>query len=80
MFFFLTQILFIINAKFLKFSDTVALENCLLISKSFQKTLPKILSDWFTLSFESHTCNNRWTKPGCVNVPFHRTKTDDRYF
>ena len=19
-------------------------------------------------------------KPGCVNVPFHRTKTDDRYF
>ena len=40
--------------KILKFNGKVAFENCILISKSLHKTLPKIFCDWFTLSFESH--------------------------
>ena len=39
--------------KTLKFSDKVALENFILISKTLYKILPKVLCDWFTLSFES---------------------------
>ena len=34
------------------FGDKVVLENCMLISKSFYKTLSDILCDWFTLAFE----------------------------
>ena len=39
----------------LKFRDKVALENCVLINNSLDKTLLKILCDCFILSFESHT-------------------------
>ena len=44
----------------LKFVDKVDLDNWILISKPLHKTLLKILCDWFTLSFESHTYNIRW--------------------
>ena len=50
------------NFKILKFSDKVPLDNCLLIAKSARKTLLKIILKWFTLSFESHTYNIRWSK------------------
>ena len=55
------------NLENLKFSDKVALENCLLVSKSYRKTLPKIFFKWFTLCFESHTCNTRWANQGCLS-------------
>ena len=45
------------NSKILTFFDKVAHENCLLISSSLHKALLKILCDWFTVSFESHTHN-----------------------
>ena len=45
-----------------KFGYKVALEKCILISKSLYKTLAKILCNWFTLSFESETYNSRWAK------------------
>ena len=44
------------NLKNLKFCDKVALENCLLLSKSLHKTFPKIFFDRIMLSFEPHTC------------------------
>ena len=67
------------NAKILKFSGKVSLENCVLIRKSLHKTLPKILCDWFTLCFESITHSTRWTSNGFINVPSHRTKSYGRY-
>ena len=47
------------NSKILKFSDKVALENCILIIRSLHKTLPKIFCGWFTLSFKSYTNDTR---------------------
>ena len=44
----------------LKFRNKVALENCILINNSLDKTLLKILCDCFILSFESHTRSTRW--------------------
>ena len=38
----LAQVLFPKTQKFLKFSDKVALENCILVCKSLHKSLPKI--------------------------------------
>ena len=66
----LTQVLFKIS-KILKFNGEVASENSILVSKSLHKTLPKILCDWFTLSFVSHTYNTRWVSNGCINVSSH---------
>ena len=44
----------------LKFRDKFALENCILINNSLDKTLLKIVYDCFILSFESHTRSTRW--------------------
>ena len=44
----------------LKFRDKVALEKCILINNSLDKTLLKILCDCFILSFESHTRSTSW--------------------
>ena len=57
----LTQVLK--SSKFLKFRDKVALENCILIT-NLHESLPKILFDRFTLSFEFHTHNTRWENNG----------------
>ena len=67
------------NAKILKFRGNVALENCILIRKYLHKTLPKILCDWFTLSFESHAHSTRWASNGCINLRPHLTKSYGRY-
>ena len=67
------------TSKMLKFSDKVALENCILIGSPFHKSLPKIFCDWFMLSFESHTHNTRWLNNGFINVPSHCTKFYGRY-
>ena len=67
------------NSKILKSSYKVALENCILISKSLHKTLAEILFRWFIVSFESRTYNTRWTNKGCINFPFHHTKSYVRY-
>ena len=57
----------------------VAIENCILISKSLHKTLPKIPCDRFTLSFESHR-HTEWGSNGCINALSHRTKSYGRSF
>ena len=62
-----------INSKNLKFSDKVALENCILISESLHKSFPKILCDWFTLSSKSHKHNTRWANSGCIcSIPSYK--------
>ena len=72
----LTQVLFSKT----QFGDKVALENCiLLIRKSLHKILSKILCNWFTVSFESHTHSTRWVNNDCINVPSYRTKSYGRY-
>ena len=39
----------------LKLPDKIALENCLFINKYFNKCLPTIFKNWFTLSSDFHT-------------------------
>ena len=67
------------NWKILKFSDKVALDNCILISKSLHKSLSKIICNWFTLSIESCTHNTWLAGNGWIYVPSHRTKSYGRY-
>ena len=67
------------HSKILKFGDKVALENCILVSKSLDKSSPKILCDCFTLSYESHTHNTGWANNRCINVTSDRTKFYGRY-
>ena len=62
------------NLKILEFSDKVALENCILISKSLLKILPKTHCDWFILSLESNTHSVIWAHNGCIGVPSHFNK------
>ena len=58
----------------LKLPDKIALENCLFINKYFNKCLPTIFKNWFTLSSDFHTYNTRWSNLGCIVVPPHNTK------
>ena len=47
------------NSEFANVSEKDAHQHCILISRSLHKTLPKILFDWFTLSFEFLTHNTK---------------------
>ena len=53
----------------LKLPDKIALENCLFINKYFNKFLPTIFKNWFTLSSDFHTYNTPWYNLGCIVVP-----------
>lgn len=39
------------NSKIVKFSDKVALENCLSVSDSLHTALPKMFGYWFTILY-----------------------------
>ena len=67
------------HSKILKFSDKIALENCILVSKCINKSLPKLFHNWFTFSFESHDHNTRWSELGCLKQPSYRTKCFGRF-
>ena len=67
------------HSKILKFGDIVVLESCILVSKSLDRSSPKILCDCFTLSYESHTHNTGWANNRCINVTSDRTKFYGRY-
>ena len=58
----------------LKLLDKIALENCLFMNKYFNKCLPAIFKNWFTLSSDFHTYKTRWSNLGCIVVPPHNTK------
>ena len=47
----------------------IALENCLIINKCFNKCLPTIFKNWFTPSSDFDTYNSRWSNLGRVVVP-----------
>ena len=57
----------------LKLPDKIALENCLFINKYFNKCLPTIFKNWFTLSSDFHTYNTRWSNFGCIVIGPHNT-------
>ena len=67
------------NSKILRFSDKVAVENCLFICKCLNRTLPPIFNNWFTLSLDSHDHYTRWSELGCLKKPYHRTKIYGRF-
>ena len=54
--------------------DQIGLENCLFINKYFNKCLPTVFKNWFTLSSDFHTYNTRWSNWGCIVVPPRNTK------
>ena len=62
------------DCNILKLHDNIALENSILIHKSFKHQLPQPIDNWFELSSSFHTHNTRWSNLGCHNVPSHRTK------
>ena len=54
------------ESNILKLPDKIALENCLFIDKSFNKFLPTIVKNWFTLSHDFHTYNTHWSNLSCL--------------
>ena len=58
----------------LKLSDKNVLENFLFINKYFNKCLPTIFKNWFTLSSDFRNYNTGWSNLGCIVVPPHNTK------
>ena len=58
----------------LKLPDKITQEKCLFINKYFNKCLPTIFENWFSLSSDFHTYNTRWSNLGCIVVPPHNTK------
>ena len=60
--------------KILKFHDKIALENSILIHKSFKHPLPQPFDNWFGLPSNFHIHNKRWSILGCLNVPSHITE------
>ena len=57
----------------LKLLDKIAPENCLFLNKYFNKCLPTIFKNGFTLSSDFHTYNTRWSNLGYIVVPPHNT-------
>ena len=66
------------DSNIVKFSDKIALENCIFIKNYFNQTLPKPFKNWFTISTGSRTHNTRWSNLGCLKIPPHKTKIHGR--
>ena len=62
------------DSNIVKFSDKIALENCIFIKNYFNQTLPKPFKNWFTISTGSRTHNTRWSNLVCLKIPPHKTK------
>ena len=59
----------------LKLPEKIAIENCLLINKYFNKCLHTIFKNRFTRSSDFHTYNTRWFNLDCIVVSTpHNTK------
>ena len=68
-----TPLLFI-ESNILEFPKKISLENCLFINKIFNKFLPTIFKNSFTLSSDFHTHSTCWSNLGSLIVPLHNTK------
>ena len=62
------------ESNILKFSDQIVPENCLFLNRYFNKCLPTIFKNWFTLSSDFHIYSTRWSNLSCLVVPPHNTK------
>ena len=62
------------DSKILKFSDKIALENCIFIEKYFNQILPTPFKTWFTLFTDSRTHNTRRPNSACLKILPHKTK------
>ena len=62
------------NLNGLKLPDKVVLENCILISKYFNQSLPKTFKNWFTLATASSTNNTRCSDVGFLKIHSHNKK------
>ena len=51
--------------------DKINLENCLCIKKCFNKFLPTIFKNSFTISEDSNEYDSCWPCPGCFVLPSH---------
>ena len=58
----------------LNLPDKVALENCPFMNKYFNKYLPFIFKNWFTVSSNFYNYNTRWSNLGCIVVAHRNTK------
>ena len=67
------------NLKVLNLPDLVTLENCFLICKYFNQSLPKTFKNCFTPATASHTHNTRWSNLGCPKIASHDTKLYARH-
>ena len=61
----------LLNLNILKFPDKVSLENCILICKYFNQSLPETFKNLFTLATASHIHNTRWSNSGCLKIPYN---------
>ena len=66
------------DCNILKLHDKIALENYILIHKSFTYELSQPFKSWFGLSSNFHTQNVRWSYLDFLNVPYHITKLYER--
>ena len=60
-------------------SFKVSLENCILICRYFNQSLPKSFKIWFTLATASHRHNTRCSNSGCLKIPSHKRKIYGRH-
>ena len=52
-----------------KLPDKITQKNCLFMKKCFNKFLPTIFENWFTLSSDFHACSTCWSNLGFFTVP-----------
>ena len=62
----------------IKLPDKIALENCLIVNKYFNKCPPTVFKNCFTLSSYFHPYNTCWSNLGYIIVPPHNTKLYER--
>ena len=67
------------NLNFLRLSNKVALENCILNCKCFNQSLHKTFKIFFTLATASHTHNTTWSNWSCCKIPSHNMKLYGRH-
>ena len=58
----------------LELPDKIAIENCLFMNKYFNKCLPLIFKNWFTLSCGFHAYNTSWSNLSCIVLSPRNTK------
>ena len=61
------------NCNILRFLEKIALENSIMICKSFKHEIPEQLNSWFGLCSNFHAHKPRWSNLGSLNVSQNKT-------